>query len=473
MTEWTKHLNPDGSYTTFTFVRDPVQRFLSAYVDKCVIEPAKTHIQALDCYDCGSNMECFIHTLHNRLWKFMNGTYSLSVMDKHVIPQTWHCQMKDYMRAYKIFRYVSTTSDEYNIFVKALAEILESHNVPQKHIAYVIDGLTSGESPHTTSKSTVRYCQEEIERLSVDEWTIQFNQPHDYTVFTVVRDPIERFISAFVDKCVFTGYNALYALPPFHNVDAHMIYVDRYKLGACLLPKCMSTIMTGVLCYLYDDKAFTNANRSIATEAFVDRFCGDTIDSRDMKQWTSRYNRQRDYTVLTFVRDPIDRFLSAFVDKCDIEQNHPEEWRHLDCYGCERNVECFIRKLKDRLWNHLNGKHGLTMMDIHVVPQTWHCSMKTYMSYYKVFRYVSSKSDEYQVFLSELKAIFEDRNIPQEQISYVMKELNVGHSHHSTSNSSVSSIYRNELMSKPELIKILVDLYYYDYVTFGLPFPKF
>ncbi|CAD5221541.1 unnamed protein product [Bursaphelenchus okinawaensis] len=256
-------------------------------------------------------------------------------------------------------------------------------------------------------------------------------------------------------------------------MDEHMIYVDRYKLGACLVPKCMSTIITGVLCYLNDDVAFTKANRNITTESYVDRFCGDEIDSRDVVQWSMDHNSNNEYTVLTFVRDPIERFLSAFVDKCDVEQSHPEVWRRLDCYGCVRDVDCFIRELERRLWLNVDGrKHHLTVMDVHVVPQTWHCSMERYLSTYRVFRQVSTKSPEYKVFLDEFRFILEERQVPEKQIAYVMNELNQGHTHHTTSNSVLRKKYLEEIQSKPDLMKILIELYYYDYITFGLPMPQ-
>ncbi|CAD5223644.1 unnamed protein product [Bursaphelenchus okinawaensis] len=350
MDEWTRRYNRHGEYTTFTFVREPIDRFLSAFVDKCVVEHREKEERFhLDCYGCSEDVACFIYKMKDRIWKYVEGKHSLSVMDIHVIPQTWHCKMKYYMHDFTIFRYVSTSSDDYKVYLTELTDILMKQNVPQDQIYYVMSGLTGGHSPHSTSNSSVRFCNESIEQWRIDEWTEQHNQQGEYTLFTFVREPINRFLSAFVNKCV--------------------------------------------------------------------------------------------------------------VEKI------------LDCYDCGEDVECFIYKLRDRMWKYLEGKHTLSVMDRHVIPQTWHCKMRYYLNEFTIFRYVSTSSTEYKIYLTELTDILMKRNVPQDQISYVMRGLTGGHSPHSTSNSSARSDYKSQLMSRPDLLKILVDLYYYDFVTFGFPFP--
>ncbi|RCN50709.1 hypothetical protein ANCCAN_03322 [Ancylostoma caninum] len=65
----------------------------------------------------------------------------------------------------------------------------------------------------------------------------------------------------------------------------------------------MSTIRDGIFCYLKDPVEFVSHNRRISTENYVNRCSYET----------ERSARRVKFAV---VRDPIDRFLSGYADKC-------------------------------------------------------------------------------------------------------------------------------------------------------------
>ncbi|CAD5223645.1 unnamed protein product [Bursaphelenchus okinawaensis] len=289
----------------------------------------------------------------------------------------------------------------------------------------------------------------------------------------VVEKKVDNFDHNRTDILPKTGVNAINALPPFLQSTTHLLFAQQFKVGACLLPKVMSTIMTGVMCYLHNPNNFTSHGRTIPTETYVTRFCRGDVERGNVTSWYNQFNKNNDYSVFTVVRDPIDRFISAYVDKCYIEHRTKPRNLHIGCYGCSEDMNCFIRRMKDRLWKYVaDTTIILSMMDIHIIPQTWHCEMKEYMKRFKIFRYVSSSSQEYEIFLTELTDMLKSHNVPQENIDYVLHGLTGGHSPHTTTNSTIRAKYKKQLMSDPELLKIIVDLYYYDYVTFGFPFPS-
>ncbi|CAD5227799.1 unnamed protein product [Bursaphelenchus xylophilus] len=266
------------------------------------------------------------------------------------------------------------------------------------------------------------------------------------------------------------GINGLAALPPFKDSVTHMIFADRYKLGACLLPKVMSTVMTAVLCYLNDDKAFLNASRDIATERFGIRFCEEKIERYSMSKFEDEFNKDHNYTMFTVVREPIDRFLAAFVDKCYYEPRRSTN--HYDCYGCGESIKCFINRMHTRFWYYLGGRHTLDVLDHHVMPQTWHCDMQHYLQKYKILRYVSHTSESYNSFLNELNSTLTETNVPQAQRQHVLKALSTSSSYHTTTGKSQRQLYEDRVRGNPHLMEKLINIYYYDYVTFGFKIPE-
>ncbi|CAD5228561.1 unnamed protein product [Bursaphelenchus xylophilus] len=53
-----------------------------------------------------------------------------------------------------------------------------------------------------TEKWPTRFCKDAIESFRVQEWAAK-NNATDFTYFTIVREPISRFIAAFTDKCYY------------------------------------------------------------------------------------------------------------------------------------------------------------------------------------------------------------------------------------------------------------------------------
>lgn len=71
---------------------------------------------------------------------------------------------------------------------------------------------------------------------------------------------------------------------------------------------------------MHDPEAFVSAKRSITNDMYETRFCKDKNEYKSMKALMTQNNltdaNLKKWMFLTVVRDPIDRFLSGYTDKC-------------------------------------------------------------------------------------------------------------------------------------------------------------
>lgn len=87
------------------------------------------------------------------------------------------------------------------------------------------------------------------------------------------------------------------------------------RLGACVIQKCLSTTISSILCFLRNETAFRLAGRSFVSEYAADQFCP-KADEAGSVQEAKQKGGGGEWTFFVVVRDPIDRFLSGYVDKC-------------------------------------------------------------------------------------------------------------------------------------------------------------
>jgi hypothetical protein len=104
-------------------------------------------------------------------------------------------------------------------------------------------------------------------------------------------------------------------IEPFkkHTWPAMMNYADKYGLANCAIPKSLSTITIALFCYLHDTEAFKAKNRTLTEEHWAIRLCGNKNERWYPDQ--TKFNNSN-WTHIVVVRNPVDRFLSGFVDKC-------------------------------------------------------------------------------------------------------------------------------------------------------------
>ncbi|KAL6733791.1 hypothetical protein Aduo_004408 [Ancylostoma duodenale] len=254
-------------------------------------------------------------------------------------------------------------------------------------------------------------------------------------------------------------------IPPYFRFREEYLVVKKYSLATCQIEKVRTTIHDGIFCYLTDSKNFTAHNRTIGKESWKNRFCS------DRRHW--HYDLNRIYEELgpnpilfTIVRDPVDRFISGYVDKCLKE--HAQ--RNNTCYKCRHDLRCFIRNLHASLRNVLKHNGGNFYYDRHFAPQTWYCDFRDHLLNYTIIKYASGK-EGYLKMATDFDTLFEKAGVPSHEREVVRSELLKGSTHHSTHGSQEALDVRDLLLSNEDMLAKIIEIYYHDFIEFDFPFP--
>ncbi|CAD5222149.1 unnamed protein product [Bursaphelenchus xylophilus] len=260
-----------------------------------------------------------------------------------------------------------------------------------------------------------------------------------------------------------------YIIPPFVLFERRYRFSYRHKINVCVIEKNMSTVLTAIICYLYDSKKFVEKKRSINKEDFNIRLCKYKNEANNIYAIQGYKKYKREYLNLAVSRDPIERFISGFTDKCLIEKIYKK--RRGTCNNCEGNVTCFIEKEYERMTRFAVGEGVASFDDQHFFPQNWRCQFATHFSKYNILKYSKAK-DGTQQFFNELFDYFRGHNVTDQQIRFIQRQVNSGRTRHSTADKIISMKLEQEVRSSPYLMQMLVKMYYYDFLIFGYPLPK-
>ncbi|EPB78501.1 hypothetical protein ANCCEY_02461 [Ancylostoma ceylanicum] len=92
---------------------------------------------------------------------------------------------------------------------------------------------------------------------------------------------------------------------------------SKYHLAGCVIEKNFSTMLTAILCYLFDEARFTEHNRNITAEVYHKRFCKAQNEHDSLASLRSELNVDlKGWSLIAVVRDPLERFVSGYANKC-------------------------------------------------------------------------------------------------------------------------------------------------------------
>lgn len=279
-------------------------------------------------------------------------------------------------------------------------------------------------------------------------------------------------------------------IPPYKNVLSRFRVNKKYKMNFCTITKNFSTILRGILCYL-DHPGFSKKYKTpISNTKWTYKYCDDYNFEDKTNGIAKNYTEgsigklMKTYTNIVFVREPIERFISGFVDKCLIAK----DFIKIDptyCYGCKTNLKCFVNRFYNRIKQQIlfpKKKHIDTFDDTHFYPQTWyvliiiynknfrHCQLKLYRQYYTIIKYGTSDK-QLKLFYKDFFGLLESKNIPSKQINFIKEGTINRHTPHSTSNKRITSKITNKIKNQPNILEKLIRIFYYDFIEFDYPIP--
>ncbi|CAD5213665.1 unnamed protein product [Bursaphelenchus okinawaensis] len=189
-------------------------------------------------------------------------------------------------------------------------------------------------------------------------------------------DPLPEVSSSYDRIC--EGGDAENCVKPFLPVDNNRQFKDMktHKIIMCSIPKTGSTLLYAINCLLNDELGFFYNQKKIFGNF-------DANNCLKNSRWTMEEAAEvhgpevYDWTKLTVVRDPIDRFLSAFVFACIKGYEKPDKCQH-ECNGCGYNFTCFVEKEYNMLMRFNRGDYAVSFLLQHTWPQNWWCDMGKY-----------------------------------------------------------------------------------------------
>ncbi|KAK6756367.1 hypothetical protein RB195_014652 [Necator americanus] len=165
-------------------------------------------------------------------------------------------------------------------------------------------------------------------------------------------------------------------------------------------------------------------------------------------------------TRIAFIRHPLDRFLSGFVNKCILKTSNEEEDH---CFGCAESLSCFVEIFRSQIWGVYSNKQI-------AINEQRSCNFKEHLRDY-ILIYFGSGGESATKGADDMYRVFEYAGVPEHLRDEIRREISVGKSHHST----FSTVHRlkaeQELFSNQTLLKMVTELYYYDFVIFGHALP--
>ncbi|KAH7719230.1 Protein Y48G1BL.7 [Aphelenchoides avenae] len=180
------------------------------------------------------------------------------------------------------------------------------------------------------------------------------------------------------------------------------------------------------------------------------------------------------WNYVAVVRDPVDRFLSGFVDKCIREKDRYTRVYRSVCYRCGTNMSCFLDAQYRRALNIARGNiraEWLRMEDLHFLPQSWYSDFSSNLRRYTLLRYPGHGAGEMAQFTKQLLQLLKKRGVPGDTMDTIWTSLLKERTNHATFAMKERQMMQETLTSSPALMKKLLGLYLSDYKMFGFALP--
>ncbi|KAK6732771.1 hypothetical protein RB195_016875 [Necator americanus] len=263
------------------------------------------------------------------------------------------------------------------------------------------------------------------------------------------------------------GIQETWALPPFGPLRENILIAPDYDLATCQIEKVMTTVRDAIFCYLDDPIEFIINNRTISSGTWNESFCGWSNYRSNIDDVEREMGRK--YKRFALIRNPFERFLSGYVDKCLNEDNFSPQVR---CLACGFSMRCFVERLFHLLYGMYYNRTYLAReiwyVARHFAPQSWQCNFKKQLSTYDLIVYPESANQKLLI-AKEIDRVLRKSNVPKGIRAYIKNETIKGRSPHSTLRTRARNRIRKSVMRDRYVRRVLAHIYYFDYIVFGFP----
>ncbi|CAI5450159.1 unnamed protein product [Caenorhabditis angaria] len=231
-------------------------------------------------------------------------------------------------------------------------------------------------------------------------------------------------------------------IAPFQSILSDYLTSPSYGITTCSIRKSMSKMMFNTMCLLYDSENFLRGGKY--------KRC--SYSDPNFAALSKNFTTYPNFTNVVFIRDPFDRFLSLYLDKCV---------RQHKCFDCNEDMRCVVREI----YNSLKQRKSASFMDLHSAPSSWFCDFENSMKTYDLL-IIGSDLEERKVPALKFSKILEDKGVPRELIRKIVGDLLVGETEHSTHRSKRRKIAAQQIRQDPIVREYLHKIYLNDYLIF-------
>uniref|UniRef100_A0A0K0FSC8 Sulfotransfer_1 domain-containing protein n=1 Tax=Strongyloides venezuelensis TaxID=75913 RepID=A0A0K0FSC8_STRVS len=249
----------------------------------------------------------------------------------------------------------------------------------------------------------------------------------------------------------------------------------KYKLATCAVHKSFSTMLTSILCYLDMENVFLKKFDHLAEFTFQYKTCVDKKnnclrsfgDLIKIHGKGNKVNFLKTWKVIMVVRNPIERFISGFVQLC---YKSKRRYQAKFCLGCRGNFKCFVNKLYNIFtYGYYSIINTYTLTKTFFYPQTMQCNYFKNKRKFVVLKYDLKNLDS---FYKSLEEILIQQNVPSEKVEYIDEELRTYRTLDSVNRKAKTDEFIQKFYREKGVLKKLIEIYYSDFKEFDFEMPN-
>ncbi|VDL81228.1 unnamed protein product [Nippostrongylus brasiliensis] len=163
------------------------------------------------------------------------------------------------------------------------------------------------------------------------------------------------------------------------------------------------------------------------------------------------------------------RQLCASNDSCEIIPPFKRESYYAKfCEDCVGDVKCALRTAFEYSQRRAVGDFNAdSYLFWHLSPQNWRCEFRDNVDNSKLVHYSSNKKDK---LVNDLRELLSDANVHDSDIDVITSQIANGTTGHATNHLPQREEYSKQ-MQNDEFKRLLVKVYFWDYVLFNFPLP--